>query len=242
MPEAAGDVGGGLAAIVLEIERGAARNQRLDRRLDVVNARGRIVARGPHQCGEAVGVAAVDVDPGLDEQRDDRSVGVPRGVNHRALALVVERIGVGAVFQEPLDAVRRTIVGGRVKRAQTLAARKVGIGATLEQQLDRRAAIRFGGVEERRRAVDGPRVGVGAALEKQPDQRQFSRLSRSAKRGRAIAIARIDRRAAIDERARLSLAAEPRSGEQERRRLVFIALMQLIHGFGCVGATVRRAR
>ena len=56
------------------------------------------MARRPHQRGEAVGVATVDVDAGFKQQRDDRRVGAAGGVDHRALALVVERIGVGAVL------------------------------------------------------------------------------------------------------------------------------------------------
>ena len=64
-PEVAGDVGGGLAAVVLEVERRAVFDERLDRGVDVVNAGGRIMARRPHQRCEAVGVTAVDVDAGL---------------------------------------------------------------------------------------------------------------------------------------------------------------------------------
>jgi len=95
---------------------------------------------------------------------------------------------------------------------------------------DRRAPISFGGVEQRRRTVDSARVPVRASVEKEPDQRSLARLRRSAKRGRAVAV------------ARLSLAAEPRGGEQERSRLIFIALMQSLQGLSSVGAAVRRAR
>ena len=107
---------------------------------------------------------------------------------------------------------------------------------------DRRAPISFGGVEQRRRTVDSARVEVGASAEKELDQRGLARLRRSAKRGCAVAVARVDRDAAIEKRARLSLAAEPCGGEQERSRLIFIALMQSLQGLSSVGAAVRRAR
>ena len=142
MPEAAGDVGGGLAAVVLEVERGAVLDERLHRGVDVVDAGGRVIARRPHQRGEAVGVAAVDVDARGDQELDDRRVAVAGGVDDRALAVVVERVGVGAELEQQFDASRRTVEGGGGERAYALPARKVGIGAPVEEQADHRAAIR----------------------------------------------------------------------------------------------------
>src|ERR1700735_2905272 len=77
--EIAGDVGCGLAAVVLEVERGAMLDERLDRGIDVVNASGRIIARRPHQRREVVGIAAVHVDSGLKKKRDNRGGAVARG-------------------------------------------------------------------------------------------------------------------------------------------------------------------
>jgi len=105
MPEAAGNVGGGLAAVV-EADRGAMVDKRLDRRFDVITPRRRVVARRPHQRREAVIVAAVDANPRLKQQRYDRRVSAAGGVDDRALAIVVERVGIGAVLEQPFDAVR----------------------------------------------------------------------------------------------------------------------------------------
>ena len=106
MPEAAGDVAGGLAAVVLKVERGAMVDKRLDRRFDVIAPRRRVMARRPHQRREAVIVAVVDANPRLKQQRDDRRVSAAGGVDDRALAIVVERVGIGAVLEQPFDAVR----------------------------------------------------------------------------------------------------------------------------------------
>src|ERR1700722_2933102 len=94
--EVAGDIGGGLAAVVLEVERGAMLDERLDRGVDVVNASGRVIARRPHQRREAVGITAVDVDAGLQKQRDDRGVAVAGGVDDRSRTVVIERIAIRA--------------------------------------------------------------------------------------------------------------------------------------------------
>ena len=74
------------------------------------------------------------------------------------------------------------------------------------------------------------------------DQRQLVRFSCFGERGLAFAILGVNRRAAIEESARLRLATEPRGGEQERRRLVAIVLMQRLHGLRGVGATIFRRR
>ena len=41
------------------------------------------MARRPHQRGEAMRIAAVDVDAGLKKQRDNRGVAVAPGVDDR---------------------------------------------------------------------------------------------------------------------------------------------------------------
>src|SRR6202020_1835315 len=119
MPEAAGDVGGGLTAVVLEVERGAMLDERLDRGVDVVNASGRVIARRPHQRREAVGITAVDVDAGSKQQRDNRGIAMASGVDDRSRAVVVEGIGVRAKLHELSDAFRRPIEGRGGERANT---------------------------------------------------------------------------------------------------------------------------
>src|SRR3984957_16901001 len=125
--EVAGDIGGGLAAVVLEVERGAMLDERLDRGVAVVNARGRAIARSPHQRREAVGITAVDVDAGSKQQRDNRGIAMASGVDDRSRAVVVEGIGVRAKLHELSDAFRRPIEGRGGERANALTAGKVGI-------------------------------------------------------------------------------------------------------------------
>ena len=83
---------------------------------------------------------------------------------------------------------------------------------------------------------------VGAPIEQQRRDRDLARLRGPAKRGRALPVFRVDRRAAIEEGARFGLAAEPRDGEQQRRRLIFVALMERLHGERLVGAGVGGVR
>src|SRR6516162_1108169 len=67
-----GDVSRSLSPIILEVAGGAAADQELQRRIDVLDARGLVVARRPHERGEAMRVAAVDVDARVEQQGDDR--------------------------------------------------------------------------------------------------------------------------------------------------------------------------
>src|SRR6516162_6518611 len=63
----AGDVSRSLSPIILEVAGGAAADQELQRRIDVLDARGLVVARRPHKGCETVRVAAVDVDAGAKQ-------------------------------------------------------------------------------------------------------------------------------------------------------------------------------
>ena len=146
-------------------------DERLDRRVDVVDAGGRVVARRPHQRREAVRVAAVDVDAGLKQQRDNRGVGVAGGVDHRAIARRRRahwgrRRTSAAHRRSPPSRYRpRRRAGGRPSAPARL-------GSAPRSSSSATAAPRssLGGVEQRRRAVDGARVGIGAAFEKKLDQ------------------------------------------------------------------------
>lgn len=152
-------------AIVAEFEVGAALEQQANGGEPVGRGHVVSVAGCPHESGEAVGVAGVDRNSGVQEAADDRRVAARGGVNERCLA---GRIGGGRVrpvaqkeLDEPLGAVERR--GGQGRDAAP--AGSVGRHAALEEEGDDVRAIGFDRQEQGGRPGEAAHRRIGAVVE-----------------------------------------------------------------------------
>lgn len=152
-------------AIVTEFEVGAALEQQANGGDPVGCGYVVGVAGRPHERGEAVGVAGVDRDPGVQEPADDRRVAARGGVNERCLAGRIDGGGARPVPQEeldePLGAVERR--GGQGRHAAP--AGSVGRDPALEEEGDDVRAIGFDRQEQSGRPGEAAHRRIGAVVE-----------------------------------------------------------------------------
>src|SRR6202048_301840 len=146
MVQLGGDHQRGAAAVVGSVDTRAAVDEQVYDLLDVENAGAVAKARYPHQRGQVVAVAGVDIDVRREQAAHNRRKSERGGVEDRCLTGRVDRVRIGALRQQQLhDALVALKAGGRERR-DAGASRQVRIGALVEQQgKDRKGDVLGGG-------------------------------------------------------------------------------------------------
>ena len=134
-------------------------SRKIESRFDVFASSARVMAGSPHQRGQAVAVFSVDVDAGVEKSCHDRRVGAACRIDDRALAVVVERIRVGAVFEQQRHGVGFAVEGGGGERPFAAPAGNVRVGPVVDEQADGFGAVGLSCVEK---------SGVEPSIERAP--------------------------------------------------------------------------
>ena len=100
MVELGGDHQRGTAAIVLIVDMGAAVEQQSDHLVHVVDAGFVRISRRPHQHGQVVAIAGIDVDAMIEQQAHDVRKAPACRVSDRRLLGAIERIGIGSLLDQ----------------------------------------------------------------------------------------------------------------------------------------------
>jgi len=219
-----GDQKGRAAAIVGEFQAGAALEEEPHGGEPVPLGHVVGMARRPHQGGEAVGVAGVDRNAGIQETADDRRVAARRGIDERCLAGGIRRGRIRAVPQEERHERLHAVEGGGGQGGDAAAAGLIGRYATLEEELDDARPVRFDCEKERSRPGEAAEGGIGTVIEQEPDDLDAPGAGGLEERRLAGPVPHVDGRAGFEqpsgelEAASLGGRSE-RLGELARARL-----------------------
>ena len=147
------------------IDVGAAIEREVGDRFGVERARAVRIACRPHQHGQIVAVARIDVDAGVEQAPHHRREAERRRVDDRRLAGLVDRVRIDAMRQQHFDHAVIALEGCRRERRHVAASGQLRVGPLVEQPPHHGEAVVLGRGVERRRACEIARVDRGAFFE-----------------------------------------------------------------------------